>query len=99
MIYVGPPLVTEINEEGSDLRMLNVFPNPATDKLTFRSVRENEVFLITARDLSGRSILQEELKCDGFSANLHLRLTNGLYFLTVTNSKRETVTKKLLIAK
>ncbi len=32
-------------------------------------------------------------------ANLELPLVNGVYFATITNSKNEKITKKLLIAK
>ena len=53
--------------------------------------------MISIKDLTGRTILNQNLKSIGFIANLDL--INGAYLITLSNSNNEKVTKKLLIAR
>lgn len=55
--------------------------------------------MISIKDLTGRTILNQNLKTSGFIANLDLDLINGAYLITLSNSNNEKVTKKLLIAR
>jgi len=75
------------------------YPNPASDKLTIRCPAKEEILNIEIKDLSGRLVQKENLNVKDFFANLDLRLINGSYIINVVNSKHETVTKKLFIAK
>ena len=55
--------------------------------------------MISIKDLTGRTILNQNLKTIGFIANLDLDLINGAYLITLSNVNNEKITKKLLIAK
>ena len=76
-----------------------LFPNPATNQITIVSKIESESLKISIKDLTGRLILNQNLKTIGFIANLDFDLINGAYLITLSNSNNERVTKKLLIAK
>ena len=78
---------------------VDLFPNPATNQITIVSIIESESLKILIKDLTGRSILNQNLKTIGFIANLDFDLINGAYLITLSNSNNERVTKKLLIAK
>ena len=78
---------------------VDLFPNPATNQITIVSKAESESLKILIKDLTGRSILAQNLKTSGFIANLDFDLINGAYLITLSNSNNERVTKKLLIAK
>lgn len=71
----------------------------ATSQITFVSNKESENLKISIRDLTNRIILNQNLKINGFIANLDLELINGVYLITVSNVNNEQITKKLLIAK
>ncbi len=76
-----------------------LFPNPATNQITIVSKIESESLKISIKDLTGRLILNQNLKTIGFIANLDFDLINGAYLITISNSNNEKVTKKLLIAR
>lgn len=78
---------------------VDLFPNPATNQITIVSKAESESLKILIKDLTGRTILNQNLKTSGFIANLDLDLINGAYLITLSNSNNEKVTKKLLIAR
>ncbi len=78
---------------------VELFPNPAQNQLNIVNEKENELLKISIKDLSGRILLNKYLKTNGFIANLGIDLINGAYFITISNSNNETITKKLLIAK
>jgi hypothetical protein len=78
---------------------LNIFPNPATNQITLESSTENEILHLSINDISGRLVLKQDVKLNGFMANLDLSLLNGAYMVTVTNSQNETIIKKLLVSK
>jgi hypothetical protein len=76
-----------------------LFPNPATDQLNITT--KNECELVDARivDLTGRTLFHQTVKSTEFIAKLNIELMNGAYFITLTNSVNEVLTRKLLIAK
>ena len=78
---------------------INIYPNPSAGQLTVSGTLENEALEIEIRDLSGRLLITTTVKLKGFIANLELELLNGAYFVTITRSNHEQLTKKLLIAK
>jgi hypothetical protein len=78
---------------------VDLYPNPATNQITIISKVESERLMISIKDLTGRSILNQNLKTIGFIANLDLDLINGAYLITLSNVNNEKITKKLLIAK
>lgn len=78
---------------------LNLFPNPAANKITLVSNIENESLHVVINDLSGRNAMKQDVKLNGNLANLDLSLLNGAYIVSITNSAREVLIKKLIIAK
>ncbi len=84
---------------GKSSWFINVHPNPASDQLTLESSSENDLLNVVIRDLSGRLLISQSIKMNGFIANLDLSLINGAYLMTISNQNNETVIKKLLIAK
>jgi hypothetical protein len=78
---------------------VDVYPNPATNRLTVTSNSTSEFLNIQIKDLSGRQILSKNLTTKNFMSNLDIDLPNGLYIISVKNSRNETVTKKLVISK
>ena len=78
---------------------VELFPNPATNQVTLVSKNEKEMLTIEIRDLSNRVVLKKLLETNDFIANLDLNLINGVYFITISNTNHEKITKKLLIEK
>jgi hypothetical protein len=76
-----------------------LFPNPTKNELTLTSNKENEILKIFIKDLRGRQLKIYELQTHDNKANISLDLINGFYFVTIVNSKNESITKKLLITK
>ncbi len=60
---------------------------------------ENETLLITIRDINGKLIIDKNLTTSNFISKLDLDLLNGIYLVTITNTKNEKTTKKLVITK
>ena len=94
--FAGPPENKTANKAARDVEM---YPNPAQNQLYIVSKTKSEFLHVIVRDLTGRLILNHELKTEGFIGRLDLNLINGAYFITIKNSLNELVTKKLLIAK
>jgi len=78
---------------------VDLFPNPATNQVNIVSKQENESLNLVILDVTGRVMLKQALKTNGFIATLELNLLNGAYMAIITNSSGKTVTKKLLIAR
>lgn len=76
---------------------VEMFPNPASTQLTFVSRQQNEKLKIELKDLSNRVVLTMDLETNDFIANLDLKLIDGLYLVTITNSNHETISKKLIV--
>jgi hypothetical protein len=78
---------------------VDLFPNPATSEVNIISMSENETLLITIRDINGKLIIDKNLTTSNFISKLDLDLLNGIYLVTITNTKNEKTTKKLVITK
>ncbi len=77
-----------------------LFPNPANNFVTLVSKNRNENLIIEVSDLNGKILLNKNIRTDdGYSGNLDLDLSNGMYFVKITNSKNEKTIKKLVISK
>ena len=97
----GARMAGDLQDEPTLLQTweLNIFPNPATNQITLVSNTENEMLNVNITDISGRTVLTQDVKLNGFMVNLDLSLLNGAYVVNIKNSNNETITKKLLIAK
>jgi hypothetical protein len=78
---------------------VDLSPNPATSEVNIISMSENETLLITIRDINGKLIIDKNLTTSNFISKLDLDLLNGIYLVTITNTKNEKTTKKLVITK
>lgn len=78
---------------------LDLFPNPASNHIRLVSTAANETISVAINDLSGRTVLKQEVKLNGNFVNLELNLSNGAYVVTITNSTHGVSVKKLIIAK
>lgn len=78
---------------------VQLYPNPTSGELNLVSKNDNESLTVIIKDATGKVVNQNNLQVSNFIGNLTLNLENGLYLISVTNTKNETVTKKLIIAK
>jgi hypothetical protein len=92
-IYTGE------EEHDFELDEIAVYPNPASDFLTIRISENNSIpSQLNLTDLSGRSVLKEQLV---FNGNKEIRLDisgikKGIYILNLKTGK-ETKSQKLVI--
>lgn len=78
---------------------LKLYPNPAQNAVFIKSSIERDILSIEITDLSGRIVLYETEKVEGFIAKLDLDLLNGAYIVKIVDQKNEQTVKKLIIAK
>ncbi len=92
--------VSQIKKDtANDAWKLDIFPNPTANTFNMESNLDNELLKVEIKDLSGRSILEQMVKTKDYIATLDLSLMNGAYLIIVTNSRNESIVKKLLVAK
>jgi hypothetical protein len=77
---------------------IELFPNPSHGELTIRNRSENEVLQLNIKDLSGRVLMNQQIMVRNYTADVRLHLQDGVYLVTLKNSKNETNIKKLVIA-
>jgi len=99
-IFVGD-LFTGIPEISSEV-LVDIFPNPSSDEINFNiNVKENQDAVVKINDVRGKQLYSENISLNSgenkfqLSANT-LRITPGIYFITVFQSKN-VVTRKLII--
>jgi hypothetical protein len=76
---------------------IEIYPNPNNGRLNISSNVASEQLEIKIYDLSGRTLLTENLKLEGLATSLYLTLNNGAYLISVTNKNNEKFIKKLLV--
>ena len=80
---------------------LNVYPNPASSRVVITSNKELTNCKLELKDSFGRVLLIQKVEdlTNGFELDCS-SLSNGIYFLTTIDSKKENYqTKKLIITK
>ncbi len=94
MDYVG------LEEQNLDKQWdIDLFPNPAKNKVVFTTNIQIDKAQLIVQDLQGRVVLNSELFLNSGTSTIDLDLTNGVYFITFTKENNEQITKKLFIAK
>ncbi|HEV7232207.1 MAG TPA: T9SS type A sorting domain-containing protein [Bacteroidia bacterium] len=91
--------MTGIVEQFKALQMLTVYPNPASDVISFSvpPTEEDESYLVSLYDCAGRLVLEtrrkrlEPLDISEFG--------NGFYLLRISSKNNSSCTKKILIAR
>lgn len=84
---------TEINEATSE-NIISLFPNPASSQLNLSLPKPEKVFL-TIKNTLGETILVKSITEQTFSLDVK-SFPAGIYFVTVTDEKKNTVTKKFV---
>jgi len=71
-------------------------PNPSKDKIEL-NYKLNDHAKITIQNNLGQIIREEEISFINSKYNLSYTLPNGIYFITILNSKHKPITKKLIV--
>ncbi len=71
-------------------------PNPSKDKIEL-NYKLNDHAKITIQNNLGQIIREEEISFINSKYNLSYSLPNGIYFITILNSKHKPITKKLIV--
>ncbi|MEP7322571.1 MAG: T9SS type A sorting domain-containing protein [Saprospiraceae bacterium] len=78
---------------------VTVYPNPARQSITIASTEEIEKSSILVTDVNGRSILSQKV-VNLLSHNINCASwANGVYLITINDSKRSSKTLRLIISK
>ena len=84
------------NDIKSDNKLIVVYPNPVQRNLEFKYMGYGRVSQITISDLTGRSVLNQEISGDIRSWNIKdLNLNSGMYILTLKTNQGFVNTKFL----
>jgi hypothetical protein len=80
-----------------------IYPNPTDVKgfigLNSYAGYKNEIFIITGWDINGKKVLESNL-IQGNKLDLaKFKLTAGMYYIIVQNSKGETIVKQNIVLK
>jgi hypothetical protein len=87
-------------DETDKSKSVKLFPNPSTEEFTIQTFGFANDAVINITDLSGRNVYDHDLLLSNGSANFKLDISNGVYFVHITNSNNhETIIKKLVIQK
>lgn len=76
---------------------VELFPNPTDGNFTLVSKSESEKLDVMITDITGKIIYKNTINTINFIINLELDASKGIYLITITNSKNESVSKKLLV--
>lgn len=77
---------------------VKLFPNPASKQLIIVNSLRSESLKVTIKNVTGKIVLRQTLTSTDFTANLDLNLEDGVYLITLSNNKNESLTKKLVIS-
>lgn len=89
---------TSLSKKLSKEWTIELFPNPSNGELTLRNRSENEILQLSIKDLSGRLLISRQISVRNYTADIKLHLQDGVYLVTLKNTKNETSIKKLVIA-
>lgn len=80
---------------------INLYPNPSDGEfnIEYKGLGEDAV-LVEIADVSGRIVYTQNLQLTNGISNFKLDISNGVYFVHITNTQNnETIVKKLVIQK
>ncbi len=78
---------------------LNVFPNPATEKVTIQSTEMLKDVVIQVMDISGKLLIHEQISEFSTYSFVCETWANGVYMISVSDSKNSKYSSKLVILK
>lgn len=100
-VYVGatpPPVGIHENENDSNFKL---YPNPSNGefKIEFKNKDKSDA-LLEIVDITGSLVYTQNLQLTNGMSNFKLDISNGVYFVHITNTQNhETIVKKLVIQK
>jgi hypothetical protein len=78
---------------------IGIYPNPAKNDLNIGSSQGSESVQVSIKDTQGRLLRNDVIEIKNHLGILQLDLQNGIYFVTLTNSQKQSVVQKLIISK
>ena len=95
-LFRGTPFDFTVSLENSpEKHFFNVYPNPATDKITLQLEGVASVLNLEILDLSGRSIHRENLNANQTELDI-FELQNGVYFIRISLSGNVRIQKLIV---
>lgn len=76
--------------------VVTIFPNPATNELFIKNDNNLDLKLITITDLTGKTVLNQDIQDIGSSAVNIVNLASGMYLVTVQTQSGLTTTSKII---
>ena len=96
LIVITPCPFTGINEINQDVLITNVFPNPFTSQTTIVFSKEQKLTTIKIFDVLGNEI--NTIYFTGSQLTIEKgEMTAGIYFISITDVKKNTINKKIII--
>ena len=93
-IEVRDPILVSIDEQKDDFASLNIFPNPATNKINLDLNGISDPLNIRIMDLSGRILLDRKNNPGGKIESFDISQFNrGIYFMLLDNGSTQKVEK------
>lgn len=87
---IGDPIIKNLT--------LLIYPNPASHSVTITSEEDIEQSVITVRDINGKYLISEKVP-NLRSHTIHCgSWANGVYLITISDSKRNMKTLRLIIS-
>ncbi len=93
VICYSPVGISEVNIYNEEFR---IYPNPAKDILTIEGLLINENTLLQITDILGNVYSLCKIQDSTYTLNI-ADLDAGVYFITITDNKNNSITKKLII--
>jgi len=93
-IEVREPVVVSLEEQKDNIASLNLYPNPANNKINLDLRAINEPLNIRIMDLSGRIILDRKNNSSGNIESFDIsQYSRGIYFMLLDNGSTQEVKK------
>lgn len=86
------------NSKDSDLKQVTIYPNPANEYITIKSINQSEIVKFDLWDLTGKKIDEQLNKNSKREIKYDVsKLNTGIYFIKVTLSNGKTNDLKLIV--
>ncbi|MBX3165656.1 MAG: T9SS type A sorting domain-containing protein [Bacteroidetes bacterium] len=101
---MGGRMLAELQNQNPNTKLadrwrIDLFPNPAQNKITLKSKNEKEDLQVEIIDVMGRELVNTRVKIKDYTTDMDVDLLNGVYFIRFTNTEGKINVKKLTIAK
>lgn len=93
IFFVVNPDAAPLKTNDYDKVMLNIYPNPANDKL--HVLVEESIYIASILDLEGRMVIQKEISPNDNSMNI-FTLPSGIYILKLTDVNKNVYVRKFV---